>query len=289
MNVLDALRRAMKSGVQTDIEAALKTVQTAMDAKDDEHHAEGHQVHIHVGGVGENAAGKEEPPPKKEDPMDEAPPWFKAHHEDRAKRDAKFDKEWEEMKGWRSHVDAFMHHGKELPMTEHDNKEIEGELEEEAPPGTAFDVIKGAKDSAILVDSFQATCAGAEVLAPGITLPRLDRNASPRATFNVICGLRRAALDAALSKPDTRDLVLRAAGGRTIDTKTARCSDVRNVFRTAVLVRQAGNVSDNRAVPGPTPDYGPVGGIESPAQLNHMYAKHFADLRPAQQNNGYRR
>lgn len=302
MNVMDVLRRALKSGVAKDIENAMQLTQVALDGggtalvSRDEGPG-GHEVHIHVGGVGENAAGKEEQPPKKEDPMDEAPPWFKAHHSDRISKDAKFDAFCSELKDWRGKVDAFMggkdnimQHSGPLPMTEQDNKEIEGELKEEAPPGTAEDAIKGARDSAILVDAFQATCAGAEVLVPGITLPRLDRNAAPLATFNVICGLRRQALDAALSHQETREIIMRVTGGRTVDTKTAKCSDVRNVFRTAVAMKQMANAVAP-AAPAGTADYGPVGGIESPAALNQLYNKHFADLsRPvAHQNNGHRR
>lgn len=288
MNVVDALRRAMASGNKAHMDAALLMTETALGGggtqviRTKDEGAQGHEVHIHVGGVGENAAGKEEADPKKEDPMDAAPEWFKA---DRAGRDSKFDAFCNELKDWRKGVDEFMkgskdenpmhHPGGPMPMTLQDNKEIEGELGEEAPPGTALNDAKMAKDSALLVDSFQATCAGAEVLSPGIALPKLDRGAAPLATFNVICGLRRAALDAALSKPDTREVIMRANGGRTIDTAKAHCRDVRQLFNAAVAVKQTINASVQTEARG-TADYGPVAGPTSLAELNATYAAMFA-------------
>jgi hypothetical protein len=283
MDVLNALRRALKSGNQQTIDKA--AVQAILDAEGEEPTVEGHSVHIHVGGQGENSAGKEEQPPKKEDPMDEAPPWFKQHHKETSDRWGAHDAWTKGMDEWRKGVDTFMK-GEGAGAGNH---EIEGgELEMEAPPGTALNDAKGAKDSALLADSFQETCAGAEVLAPGISLPTLNRNAPPKTTFDAICGLRRRALDHAMSSAETRQAVLDCTGGRGIDTKKATCRDVRTTFRAVVAMRRAANAEGNRDTKHTTYAGTPtgVGGISSLTELNAMNQKHYENVRAA--NSGRR-
>lgn len=270
MKISDMLRRALKSGDQKIIDKALEVI----DAEgEEEGKVEGHSVHIHVGGQGENAAGKEEAPPKGEDPMDAAPEWFKAHHKETSDRWGKHDEWTKGMDTWRGAVDAFMKGG--APDAEGEKK-IEGEIAEEAPSGTALNDRRVFADSAILVDSFQQTCAGAEVLAPGIQLPQLDRGAKAAATFDAICKLRRAALDRALASADARQAVLDATGGRGIDSARATCAAVRTAFHSAVAIRRAHNATGGvraGATP-PTNDYKTnIGGITSIAELNALNAK----------------
>jgi hypothetical protein len=231
--LLGSLVTAYKNKDDKAFEAALGSVAKAgvMDDAEGEtaghvHHSEGSEVHIHLPG----SKSEEEPPPRKEDPMDEAPPWFKKHTDS-------FDSWRKGMDAWKDSVDAFMKGG----AKDEENKEVEGELEEEAPPGTALNDAKTAKDSAFLADSFQGTVAGAEVLAPGIRLPTLDRSAKPGVTFKVICGLRRAALDHAMASAETLAMVREVTGGRMIDTKKASCRDVRNAFHGVVALKKASN------------------------------------------------
>jgi uncharacterized protein len=274
----DVIRRALKSGNQQAIDKALEI----LDAEGEEPNVEGHSVHIHVGGQGENAAGKEEPPPKGEDPMDSAPEWFKSHHKSAMDRWGKDDEYRKGLDDWRKTVDTFMTGGKDAESAGAGNHEIEGgELEMEAPPGTALNDAKGAKDSALLADSFQETCAGAEVLAPGILLPTLNRNAPPKATFEAICGLRRRALDHAMSSAETRQAVLDCTGGRGIDTNKATCRDVRTTFRAVVAMRRAANAGGNRDTKHVTYAGTPtgVGGISSITELNAMNQKHYENVR----------
>ncbi len=288
MDVLATLRRALKSGnTQTIDKAAVQAILDAEEHGQPEHH-EGHQVHIHVGGVGENAAGREEGPPAKEDPMDAAPEWFKSHHKSAMDRWGKDDEYRKGLDDWRGKVDSFMK-GEETHHDTEGAKQIEGEIAEEAPPGTALNDARGARDSALLADSFQETCAGAEVLAPGISLPTLNRNAPPKSTFEAICGLRRRALDHAMSSAETRQAVLDCTGGRGIDTKKASCRDVRTTFRAVVAMRRSVNAGGGRDTRVPNfSNQAPtgVGGIGSITELNAMNAKHYESVRAA--NSGRR-
>lgn len=139
------------------------------------------------------------------------------------------------------------------------NEKILGELELEAPPGTSDSAIRKANDSAFMTDSYQSVIADAEIIAPGVRLPTFDAKASPADGLNVICGIRRKALDHAMLKPDLAAAVDRVMGGRTFDTKTATCGQVRQVFQAVAAVARAKNNDHTRptfdtsraTVPGP--------------------------------------
>jgi hypothetical protein len=264
--IFDALTKAFKARDDKAFEQAQAAL--AIMVKDEEHPSvktEGgsHEIHLHLEGGGSKR--EEEPPPHKEDPMDEAPEWFKKFGQEHDSFKKGFDE-------WRKSVDAFMKGGAQGEEAgDEANKKIEGELEEEAPPGTALKDAKGAKDSAYLVDSFHETVAGAEVLAPGISLPTLDRSAQPKVTFDSICGLRRKALDHAAAQMETREMLTAVTGGRAFDTKMATCRDVRNVFRGVVALKRAANARGTAGT-GAT-DIGRnahsvVGGFKSLAELN---------------------
>lgn len=121
------------------------------------------------------------------------------------------------------------------------NKEILGELEFEAPPGTGDRAMK-AKDSALLEESFQDALAKAEVLAPGLTLPTFDRKATPVKTLRDIIKLRRTALDLAYNQPTTRGIIDQAMSGRTMDSKRMSLGAMRVLFNAAA---SAAGVSNN--------------------------------------------
>ena len=124
-----------------------------------------------------------------------------------------------------------------------------------------------------VVDAFQETMAGAEVLAPGIQLPTLDRAAPPATTFKSICGLRRAALDRAATVADTRDMIASVTGNRMIDTKTATCRDVRATFRSVVAMKKVANkggVADTKT--GGVTNINVAQGPKSLAELNKLDA-----------------
>lgn len=119
-----------------------------------------------------------------------------------------------------------------------------GELELETPGDLTVDDIKKsvkANDSAFLGDSFAATIAAAEILAPGIAVPTFDAKKSPRHNFDAMCGLRRKALDAAMKEPLGLAAVQAVTAGRTLDTSRAPCGHIRTVFHSAVAMRKAAN------------------------------------------------
>jgi hypothetical protein len=147
--------------------------------------------------------------------------------------------------------------------------ELESNLAAEAPEGMD-DKARKARDSAYLADSFQDTVAMAEILAPGIRIPTFDRAASPKASFDAICRLRRSALDLAFTKPETRSLIEDLNGGRTLDTGRMTCDAVRTLFRAAAAARKRDNngaATRNHAAGGGN-NAGANGTIQSLADLN---------------------
>jgi uncharacterized protein len=130
------------------------------------------------------------------------------------------------------------------------NKEILGELEFEAPPGTG-DAARRAKDSKYLEEAFQDAVAKAEVLAPGIRLPTFDRTASPARTMRQIVGLRRSALDLAYNTiPAARGVIDQAMSGRTMDSKRMKLGQARVLFNSVAGQIASGN--NSRATDGAT-------------------------------------
>lgn len=158
-----------------------------------------------------------------------------------------------------------------------DNTMLEGNLQMEAPPGTGDRAMK-AKDSAYLADSFQDTIAGAEILVPGIRVPTYDRAASPKKTFDTICGLRRKALEMASHDGITRGFIDDALAGRDMNFKTADCGQVRTVFNAAVAMKKRHNnhtrTGDFASAPAGG-GMGVTGGIKSPADLNAANRKRY--------------
>lgn len=122
---------------------------------------------------------------------------------------------------------------------EEPDKEIEGELKEEAPPGTG-DAIMKAKDSAMLEDSFSQTVALAEILQPGISIPTFDAASSKETTVRAICALRRKALEGVMRTTDGAEMVT-AIHGKTPDLTALACRDVAPLFRAAAATMKAKN------------------------------------------------
>lgn len=121
---------------------------------------------------------------------------------------------------------------------EEKNKAIEGELKEEAPPGTN-DVAK-ARDSAHFEDSFAKTLGLAEILVPGIAMPTFDKALAPHETYGAMCGLRRKALSAYGATSDGASVIARIAA-RTVDVATMPCKEIAPLFRAAAAVQAEKN------------------------------------------------
>lgn len=155
-----------------------------------------------------------------------------------------------------------------------EDEKILAALELEAPDGMTGDGIRKAVktgDSGFLEDSFSATVAAAEILAPGIGVPTFDAKTKPASTFDAICGLRRKALDFAMREPASAALIEQVHGGRTLDTAKASCSDVRSVFYAAVALKKARNNDSSTTSTTRTGDNGggaKKGPIKTIADLN---------------------
>jgi hypothetical protein len=133
------------------------------------------------------------------------------------------------------------------------NKEIEGELEEEAPPGTG-DKARKARDSEFMEYGFDRAVAGAEILVPGIAIPTFDRAAAPGTTLVGVCGLRKKALSGYIATKDGAEVVAEINGGRTLDSASVTampCRDAARIFSAAVAV-QKGRNNAAAAKPGAT-------------------------------------
>ena len=153
------------------------------------------------------------------------------------------------------------------------DKEIEGELEEEAPSGTG-DKARSARDSAYLVDSFDNTKMIAEIIAPGIRIPTFDKAADPKKSFrDCICGLRRKALQTATNDADTAALIEQVRGRVTDSAEFVKmpCGQVRALFNSVGALKKAAN---NAAV---THDGGSSASRRQAAEPEKTPAQKFAD------------
>lgn len=260
------------------LDAFAKKDQRALDAALDEAPAEGGgseghhiEVHNHLP-PGENGEGGGSS-------NDEMPPWFKKHTES---TDARFQALHDAVSAMAEHAgvsgsdrgrDAETKEEREKREREEreasdrgrnsrDNRDVEagreilGELEFEAPPGTGDGTMRATRDSALLADSFQDALSKAEVLAPGLSpLPTYDPRARPEATLRTIDHLRRTALDVAYAQAETRGVIDAALSGRPLNTKAMKIGAVRSLFGAVAAAQAASN--NRRAT-----DQNPGGGYQ---------------------------
>lgn len=123
-----------------------------------------------------------------------------------------------------------------------DSMHKDDDLAAEAPTGMMDKAIK-ATDSQYLVDAFHQTVSDAEILAPGTTLPTLDRKAAPKVTLDAICKLRRSALDAAYAVEKTKAIITKLTGDKPLDTKAMTCDALRSTFRAAASMTRDANTA----------------------------------------------
>lgn len=117
--------------------------------------------------------------------------------------------------------------------------EADPDMKEDVPAGTEDAVMKAARDSALLVDSFQQTAAGAEILVPGIFVPELDEKAEPKKTYDSIIGLRRNALQ--LFSQGAAGAMLAELHGKPVEFDKLSTKDARSLFNSAVAVQKVRN------------------------------------------------
>lgn len=203
-------------------------------------------IHVHLGGDGGSKTegvtqGAVADKGTNDEEGEEQPSWFKAHVEENNKRFDQINQRLDAMKP-------------AAAATVDDNKEIEGDLKEEAPAGTDDALVIKAKDSAYLEDSFQTTVAMAEIICPGIAVPTFDRAASPKAGLDRICRFRRTTLDLAYAQPATRGIIDDLLSGQPMDLPKLSCGKVRDMFRSVHLAKKQlnnaamkHNTHDNRS------------------------------------------
>jgi hypothetical protein len=158
-------------------------------------------------------------------------------------------------------------------------KEIEGHLENEAPPGTG-DKARKAKDSVYLEESHTATIALAEVIVPGIRIPAFARDAKPLETYRNICGLRRKALQLATKDSASVMMLEEIRNGRPLEEdelKEMQCGQVRDLFFALGAMKKNANRADLRVT---TNNNGGITttrttGVHSLAELNKRHATEY--------------
>lgn len=157
-----------------------------------------------------------------------------------------------------------------------DNTAIEGKLQMEAPPGTNDRAAK-AKDSEFLADAYQDTVAIAEILAPGMSVPQFDRNASPKKTLDAISNVRSSALELAYNMPATRGMIDQILGGRRLDVAKMTHDSLRTTFKAVGAMAKAANNGNNNARhnAGAGRDDGKKG-IRTIADLNRANSEFYA-------------
>jgi uncharacterized protein len=159
------------------------------------------------------------------------------------------------------------------------NKEIEGELKEEAPAGTG-DAAAVAKDSQYLGDSFQEARSLGEILVPGIQVPTFDKAAKPKDSFDALCKFRRMALDRAYQSPEGKAVIDQLLAGKTFQSDKMSCASVRGIFRAAGNMRKLTNDTAARhaaqlAEANRNRDNNKPKAPTTAAELNEFHRKHY--------------
>lgn len=225
---VDSVRKAVTSKDQAAIERALAeapVLPASVSTSD-----EGVNVHIHAPANAANGSGLG---------LDSAAKDAAEETENR------FKKIEDSMKAI---ADSIENLGKEKEKKETDDSEAEKAAEEEkAEEGSGTkDAIMAAKDSVPFADAFSAALSGAEILAPGMSLPAFDEAASPEKTIAAIKKLRTTALDLAYMGAETRGIIDDLLGGKPLALDSMKAKDVKQLFTGAVTARKAMVTTDVR-------------------------------------------
>ncbi len=180
---------------------------------------------------------------------------------------------------FRRDIDRIMEH---LGISNEDDDDLTpseekvGELlEAEAPVGTG-DRARKATDSSFLSDAFRETASVAEIIAPGLRVPSFDRAAKPSVTYKKICGHRRASLDLAYARAETRNLIDEVMGGKPLSTKDMSCDAIRTVFKAVGAMARRQNNDVYRGNPTSAPTSGKRGPeIQSVKDLTRVYRENY--------------
>jgi hypothetical protein len=184
---------------------------------------EGQHIHVHLNGQPE----AEEPKKDEAEPDD-----WKARMEAAI---AAIAEQVAKMQGAeRAEAEATMKDEDPAPEKEEEDKsEVKDEKPEEEEEK------KPVMDAAALNEQFRDTISRAEILAPGLTLPKFDAKA-PRLMVDAMCQLRVKALSAAFDNEAMRPHVAALAGAKP-DFKKMTCDQAALVFRGASELAKVAN------------------------------------------------
>jgi hypothetical protein len=154
----------------------------------------------------------------------------------------------------------------------------------EAPAGSQVVDVRKTRDSRYLEESWRTTIAKAELIVPGARPTGTFDRATPREkTYDAICGFRRAVIDMAFVKPETRPTIDGFTRGRFTSASKLSCAQVRELFDHVAEVRRVannsgaggGNGTGSHVTDAPMPVM--TGGITSlgdyQKKLDEFYAK----------------
>jgi len=273
-NFFEMLRCAVKSGDKTKIEKVLDEapdeakVLTVDAASGDE----GPTVHIHthMGVAGTPGPGAATPPSTDDKKWNDAAIESRFGQVEKKVEDNhksvmdELKKISDKMTGAHdeSEEEKKKREEKEKESKDAAGKEIEGELKEEAPPGTGDKAAK-ANDSALLEDSYQQTVAMAEIIAPGIQIPTFDSKAKPGDSLLNICRLRQRALTFGLHDPATEGMIAVARGGRHMtgdEIAKLPCAETRVLFHAVAAQKRMANSTSTGGARTRTGDNGNAAG-----------------------------
>lgn len=159
-------------------------------------------------------------------------------------------------------------------------KAVQDALAEEAPQGVA-EKARIATDSEFLHEAFQEAVAGAEILVPGISLPKYTRDAKPGETLHEIVKLRRHALELVSSMPQGREFIERLNGGRKLSFDAITQAEGRSIFRAAVVARKTSIQTDTRTAADAAARAAAAAGqgrkqpVRSIKEMNERFSKHY--------------
>jgi hypothetical protein len=102
-----------------------------------------------------------------------------------------------------------------------------------------------AKDSATLAAAFQDTLARAEILSPGIKVPAFDKAMAFEKTSEILCGIRRRALDKAFATDGGKAVIEPLLEDGKLDTKGMSCKETRIMFNAASEGMKRANANDD--------------------------------------------
>lgn len=135
-------------------------------------------------------------------------------------------------------------------MQKAETTEAEETLSDEAAEGEmekAEEEKKPVMDAAAISSEWTDTLSRAEILAPGIALPKFDAK-TPKLMVDAMCGLRRKALTKAFDTAETKPFVVAITGAKPDFTKMT-CDHAAVVFRGASELAKAARTSTQPAAP----------------------------------------